>query len=164
MEDLNPHVRTGTPEDIDGIMKLAKMAVEENGLVVPNYDKILEEIWSGLTRQFGIMGVIGSDRDNPEGFILLRVEPLWYSDDVSLVERVVFVHPDFRSAKGGRARKLCEFAKKVSEELHMPLIIGILSTQRSMSKVKLYKRQFGEPTGAYWILNGETGAWKDTPH
>jgi len=155
------NVRVGTPEDVDGMMQLALAACEENGLTNPNPTKLLNEIWAGLTRQYGIVGIIGRPGEQFEAAILLRTEPLWYSDDLTIVERAIFVHPDFRSAKGGRARKLCEFAKQTAEVLQIPLVIGILSSQRVEGKVRLYERQFGPQSGAYWIYGKRTGEWKD---
>lgn len=161
MENNNITVRIGTPEDVDGMMTLALAACEENGLTRPNPMKLLAEIWAGLTRQRGIVGIIGEYGKPLEAAILLRTEELWYSDDMTLVERAVFVHPEYRSAKGGRARLLCEFAKHASEILQMPLVIGILTSQRASGKIRLYERQFGEQSGAYWIYGKKTGDWKE---
>ena len=150
-------VRTGTPEDIDGMMELALAACAENGLTNPNPLKLLNEIWSSLNLHHGIVGIIGEPGKTPEAAILLRIESLWYTDDLSVVERAIFVHPEYRSAKGGRASKLCFFAKKTAKTLGYPLVIGILSSQRTEAKVRMYERQFGPPAGALWIVNGETG-------
>ena len=85
---------------------------------------------------------------------------MWYSDDEILEERAVFIHPDFRAAKGGRARKLCEFSKQVSDELGIPLTIGVMSSQRTAGKVRMYERIFGPPSGAYFLYGTRTGTWK----
>ena len=154
-------VRIGVPEDVDGMMELSLNACAENGLTDPNPRKLLEHIWPSLHQDHGIVGVIGPIGGKLEAAILLRTEPLWYSDKLSLVERAVFVDPEYRSAKGGRAGRLIEFAKTAAESLEIPLVIGILSSQRASSKVKLYERHFGQPSGAYWLWHGTTGAWKD---
>ena len=154
-------VRIGTPEDVDGMMALAMAACAENGLTDPNPMKLLGQIWPSLNQEHGIIGVIGPVGGRLEAAILLRTEPLWYSDKLSIVERAVFVDPEFRNAKGGRAARLIEFAKTASESLDMPLVIGILSSQRAASKVKLYERHFGAPSGAYWIWHGKTGDWQN---
>ena len=151
-------VRTGTPADVHLMMDLALAACEENGLSRPNPEKLLNEIWSSLNLHFGVVGIIGEQGKPLESAILLRTESLWYSDELSLVERAIFVAPDFRQAKGGRASRLCEFAKSAAEKLGLPLVIGILSNHRTEAKVRLYTRHFGTPTGAYWIVNGHTGA------
>jgi hypothetical protein len=154
---MDTTVRIGNETDVDGMMALALAACDENGLTNPNPLKLLSEIWAGLTRNHGIVGIIGEPGQQFEAALLMRVESLWYSDEPSLVERAIFVHPDYRNAKGGRARKLCEFAKSAASVLELPLVIGILSSQRTESKVRLYERQFGKPSGAYWIVGGVTG-------
>ena len=153
-------VRVGTPEDVDDIMNLALSACEENGFVEPNPAKLLQEIWHGLNLEKGVVGVIG-DRGKPEGAVLLRIGSMWYSDHEVLEEKAIFIHPEYRNAKGGRARWLCEFSKQVADSLGIPLIIGVLSNNRTKAKVRLYERQFGEPSGAFFLYNARTGAFRD---
>jgi hypothetical protein len=119
--------------------------------------KVLEQIWAALNRDRGLCGVIGPTGGQVEGAILLRITDLWYSDVPVLEEKGLFLAPEFRSAKGGRARRLCEFAKVAADTLGIPLIIGVLSNSRTEAKVRLYKRQFGEPTGAFFLYGATTG-------
>jgi len=154
-------VRVGGPEDLHEIMKMALMVCDENGLSEPNIDKILYDVVPSLHQDRGIIGVIGPVGGPLEGFVLLRIGNLWYSDTSIIEEKTVFVHPDFRSAKGGRARKLCEFSKKTADELKMTLMIGILSNQRTESKIKLYNRLFGKPSGVTYTYGAKTGEWKE---
>lgn len=151
------HVRVGTPEDLEGCMFLLLQAIEENGIGEGAPDKLLSQVWPSLHQDGGVVGIIGSDPQRPEGVILLRIESLWYSNSPVIAEKFVFVHADYRSAKGGRARKLCEFSKKVSDEMGMPLIIGIVSNDRTKGKVKMYERLLGPAAGAYFLYNGKTG-------
>lgn len=153
------NVRIGEPEDVDDVMSLALSACEENGFVDPNSSKLLNEIWHGLNLEKGVVGIIG-ERGKPEGAVLLRVGAMWYSDHEVLEEKAIFIHPDYRSAKGGRARRLCEFSKQVSDSLGLPLIIGVLSDHRTEAKVRLYERQFGRPSGAFFLYNARTGAFQ----
>ena len=156
MSDI--HVRVGTPDDIHQFMDLCLQGSAENGFVQPDAQKLLAEVWPALNREGGICGVIGKPgAEHFEGGVLLRTCRLWYSDQLVLEERGIFVHPEYRAAKGGRARKLCEFAKAAADKLNMPLLIGVLSNERTEGKVKLYERIFGKPAGAYWLLNAETG-------
>jgi hypothetical protein len=152
-------VWVGNPEDVDDIMELALAACGENGFVEPNPTKLLSEIWPALNRDKGIIGVVGIPGQKPQGAILLRIGNIWYSDAEILEERAVFIHPDYRSAKGGRARKLCEFGKKVADELDIPLTIGVLSNHRTAGKVRMYERIFGKPSGAYFLYGVRTGEW-----
>jgi GNAT superfamily N-acetyltransferase len=150
-------IRIGVPEDIDEMMALSASACDENGFTNPNPAKILHEIWPALNRDHGLVGIIGKAGGKAEGAVLLRIISTWYSDDLVLEERAIFIHPDFRSAKGGRARKLCEFSKQVADGLGIPLMIGVLSNHRTEAKVKLYERAFGAPAGAFFLYGAKTG-------
>jgi hypothetical protein len=154
-------VRIGTPADVHKMMDLALAACDENGFIEPNPAKLLQEIWPALNQERGLVGIIPGTDGALEGAVLLRVGNMWYSDHEVLEEKAIFIHPDFRSAKGGRARKLCEFSKHVSDSLGVPLIIGVLSNHRTEAKIRLYERQFGKPSGAFFLYNATTGGWKD---
>jgi hypothetical protein len=152
-------VWVGNPDDVDDVMELAITACGENGFVAPNPMKLLSEIWPALNKDKGIVGIVGVPGKKLQGVILLRIGNIWYSDEEILEERAVFIYPEFRSAKGGRARKLCEFGKKVSNELGIPLTIGVLSNHRTEGKIRMYERIFGKPSGAYFLYGVRTGEW-----
>jgi len=154
-EDLG--VRVATPDEVHDVMAGAMEACAENGFVNVNQVKLLGQIWDALNLQNGIVGVIG-EPGKLEGGILLRVTEMWYSDDRILEEKALFIHPEYRNAKGGRARRLCEFAKRAADNLEIPLLIGVLSNNRTVAKIRMYERQFGEPSGAFFLYNGRTGS------
>jgi hypothetical protein len=154
-------VRLGTPDDLDELMGLALTATEENGFLNPSIYQLLQQLWPAVNRDHGLVGCIGKPGGIIEGAILLRIGKTWYSDDDVLEEKAIFIHPDFRQAKGGRAARLCEFSKQASDTLGIPLVIGVLSNQRTAGKIRMYKRQFGEPAGAYWLYNAKTGQHGD---
>lgn len=154
-------VRIGGPEDVDAIMELAMSACSENGFVVPSPQKLLHEIWPALNLDQGVLGVIGAPGEKMEGAVLLRIGSMWYSEDPVVEEKAIFIHPDYRSAKGGRARRLCQFSKQVADNLGIPLIIGVLSNHRTAAKVRLYERQFGKPSGAFFLYGATTGMSKE---
>jgi hypothetical protein len=156
-------VRVGVPEDMDGLMRLSDEVARENGISQPDFNRVAAEMWASLHREHGIVGVIGEPGAPLEAFVLLRIGQTWYSEGNIIEERTVFVSKKYRSAKGGRARKLCEFSKKVSQELEMPLLIGVLSHQQTEAKMRLYRRLFGEPSGAFWLWGAETGEWSNRP-
>ncbi len=151
-------VKVGTPEDLDELMALSSLACDENAFVSPTPYMVLENIYAALHQNAGLCGKIVGDDGRIEGAILLRITNLFYSDQPILEEKGVYVHPDFRSAKGGRARLLCEFAKAAAEKLGIPLLIGVLSNTRTEAKIRLYKRQFGEPAGVFFLHNARTGS------
>jgi hypothetical protein len=150
-------VRIGTPDDVDGMMEIALAACAENGFVDPNPQRLLAEIWPALNRDHGIVGIIGNPGERLEGAVLLRVGAMWYSDLQVLEEKAIFIAPEFRSARGGRARRLCEFSKQAADGLGLPLIIGVLSNHRTAGKVRMYRRIFGEPSGAFFLYGARTG-------
>jgi hypothetical protein len=154
-------VRIGTPDDVHPMMDLAMQACDENGFVDPNPQKLLAEIWPALNLDNGIVGIIQDEGGSLEGAILLRVGAMWYSDAQVVEERAIFVHPNFRSAKGGRAKRLCEFSKKVADTLSLPLMIGVLSNHRTAGKIRMYQRIFGEPSGAFFLYGAKTGQYKE---
>lgn len=153
-------IRIGTPDDIDAMMNLAMMATDENSFVDPEPAKLLNDMWPALNNDHGLVGIIGEPGGQIEAAILLRTGKMWYSDKDVLEEKAIFVHPDYRSAKGGRAGKLCDFAKDVADSLGIPLIIGVLSNTRTEAKVRLYKRKFGEPAGAFFLYGAKTRSSK----
>lgn len=150
-------VRTGTTEDFNSMMDLTLAATQENAFVKPDIEKLANVIWGALSIQTGICGVIGPVGGKLEGAVLLSMGELWYSKELILEEKAIYVDPEYRSAKGGRARKLAEFAKGVSEGLTIPLAIGVLSTTRTEAKIRLYERVFGAPAGVYFLHGAKTG-------
>lgn len=156
-------VRVGTPDDVHPVMELAQMGAEENGFMEPNPAKLLVDVWAALNLDHGIMGLIGDPGARLEGAVLLRIAPVWYGDLPFIEERAIYVHPEYRNAKGGRAARLVEFSKTVSDNLKMPLMIGVLSNHRTEAKVRLYERMLGQRAGAIWLYNGSTIAGKEMP-
>lgn len=151
------HVRIGTPDDVHPMMEIAMLACAENGFANPVPEMLLQHIWAALNLDHGICGIIGEPGAQIEGTVLLRVGTPWYSLDPVIEEKAIFVHPDFRAARGGRAAKLCEFSRDTSDRLDMPLTIGVLSSARTAAKVKMYTRIMGPPSGAYWLYGVKTG-------
>jgi len=150
-------IRIGTPHDLDELMALAIAASDENGFLQPSVRRLLEQIWPAVHQDNGLMGCIGKPGGIIEGAILLRIGTMWYSDDLVIEEKAIFIHPEYRAAKGGRAKRLCEFSKEVSDTLGIPLVIGVLSNSRTEAKVRMYERQFGKPAGAFWLYGATTG-------
>ena len=157
-------IRIGTPEDLDGMMRIAMMACEENGFLDPNPGKLAAEMWPALHQDHGIVGIIGPQDGEIEGAVLLRIGDMWYSDAQVVEEKAIFIHPEYRSAKGGRAKRLCEFSKRVADTLGIPLIIGVLSNSRTEAKVRMYRRIMGPEAGAFFLYGAKTGTNSRTEH
>lgn len=156
-------VRIGFPEEEEAILDMAIKGWEENGINSADREKMRGMIRPALYLHEGMVGVIGERGGKLEAAIVLRTGKLWYSDDWILEEKAIYVDPEFRKAKLGRARMLIEFSKKVSDGLGIPLLIGVLSTHRTKGKVKLYERQFGESAGAFFLYGVKTGLQNSDP-
>jgi len=154
-----PVVRVATVDDLDDVMRLAMQMGDEQAFLPHTAELGLQQVWPALNLDNGICGIIKPDGGEVEGIIVLRIGKMWYSNEKALEEKFVFVPPEFRSAKGGRGRKLCEFAKRTAKELNLPLMIGVLSNHRTAGKIKLYERIFGPPAGAFFLYNGKTNTF-----
>lgn len=160
--DNRLNVRIATKDDVTDIMDLAVLGCVENGFVDYDNSKVLQDIWLALTTPWGLVGVIG-ERGKPEAAVLLRIFEPWYSTSLVMEERAIFVHPDYRSARGGRAARLVEFSKMAADTHGIPLLIGVLSNHRTAGKIRLYERQFGPQAGAYFLYGAHTGGAVESP-
>ena len=147
----NLQIRLATTDDMTEVMRLAVAACQENAFLNASQELLAREIWPALCQDHGLCPVIGPKSGEIQGLVLLRCGRMWYSEDPVLEEKAVFIYPQYRSAKGGRARRLIEYSKHVADTLGMPLIMGVLSGTRTKGKLALYSRQFGEPMGAFWL-------------
>ena len=157
----NLQIRIATADDMDEVMKLAVMACEDNSFLDFSPEMLAQIIWPALHQDKSLFAVIGPPGGAIQGFVLLTIGTMFYSPKPCLEERCLWVHPDFRSAKGGRAKKLLDFTKETSDKLGMPLIIGIMSTKRTEGKTALYRREFGEPAGAFFMYGAQCGNHKE---
>jgi N-acetylglutamate synthase-like GNAT family acetyltransferase len=158
--DTELSIRLATPDDLDEVMQLAFMACEDNGFLDYSPELLAREIYPALCLDHGLFPVIGPPGGEIQGFVLLRIGTMFYSTRQCLEEKCLWVHPEHRAARGGRARKLLEYTKKSADTLGLPLIIGIMTSRRAEAKVRLYERTFGPPTGAFFLYGAESGKAK----
>lgn len=136
-------------------MALLRLLHAENSLegFAMDEDMVRNTLRRAFNRQGGIVGVIG-EPGHLEAGIYLSLSQMWYSAAWHLAELWNFVHPDHR--RSPHAKSMIAFAKHCAEELSVPLIIGIVSNERTEAKVRLYERQLAKPAGAFFIWNGRT--------
>src|SRR5437879_10465909 len=148
-------VRRAMPEDRDGVWELLRLLHAENAMFSLSDDKLNwllnrvlqpESIPEGDTGARGFMGVIGP-LGALEGFILMMLGTFWYSDDIILEEYANFVHPDHR--RSDHAKVLLSYSRHISDQVGIPLVVGIISNIRTAAKVRLYRRQLPE-AGSRW--------------
>lgn len=155
-------VRIAVPEDEAALMALCEEARAEQGEHPLNAGKLRAILQRGIALQNAIIGVIGPV-GAPLAYIVILVDPIWYSDDKQLLELTSFVHPNARKAfvaadgtikNPTLGKELIAFAKKCADETGMHLTIGVMSNIRTEAKVRLYERQLPK-AGAFFIYRPE---------
>ena len=143
-----PDVRLALPEDFQGIISLMKKAAAEDSQHCVNDEKVIAMVMRYYNQQGALLAVIG-DIGQPVAYVLSVIDFIWYSDDAQLLELSLFVDENHR--KSTYAKQLMIFAKKAAEGLSLDLTIGVFHNQRTDAKIRLYRRQFGEQIGAYFM-------------
>ncbi len=140
-------------EDEDAVFAMLLGLHEENGLFTVDEDKVRGVIREATEQRGGIIGVIRG-AEGLEASIGLAVEQWWYTNDWCVSERWVYVVPAAR--RKNHAKKLIDYARWCAESLGVPLECGIMSTNRTAAKERLYERKL-TPIGRYfmWVPGGE---------
>lgn len=141
-------IRTATPDDVDDVMALLRLMHHENGRGPLDETKVRATVLRGANKQRGFIGLIG-EPGVPQASIGLFIGSFWYTEAEHLADLWNFVHPGFR--RSSHARDLIEWAKAWSDQLGIPLGMGVMSIDRVWEKVQLYERRLGPPVGAaFW--------------
>ena len=105
----------------------------------------------GLPAFIGLTGEFG----NITGSIYLSMEtPLWYTRQIGLVERWLYVAPDYR--RSHIAAVLIDFAKQAADAAQTKLFVGHTTPGREAAKERFYRRHF-TPVGAFYVYDGTAG-------
>lgn len=143
-------VRIAMPEDELAILEMLHEGHDENGLFSFSDKKALETIKRATERRGGIIGLIDGPDGKPVAAVYLILDNLWYTEKWHLSELFAFVLKPYRASS--YATDLIDWAKKISDAMHLPMTMGILSTKRTEAKVRLYRR-FMKPIGAFFGHN-----------
>ena len=143
------HVRMAKPEDEAAIFALCVELCEEGQLFEMDPETVLDIIRSCTLGYGGIIGVIEGKKEL-EGVICLSTDKYWYAKNWFLGEVFNFVPEKYR--KSTRAKSLLAFAKKCSDDLKIPLVVGIVSNNKTEPKIKLLERQLPK-AGAFFMYN-----------
>jgi len=157
-------VRIDQPSDEDEIMQLFTLMHSEGGLMPLDEMEARSMLHRVFNRQGGILGVIG-EPGHIKAMIYLLISKFWYTKHFHLEELFNFVRPDCRldgeSAKERYGTKLIQFAKKCSDEIGLPLTIGVLTNIRMEAKVRMYQRELGVPAGAWFVHFPNGTSWQN---
>lgn len=151
-------VRKAVPADEPELMEICRELHAENGMFEMNESKVRHMLERAFTQQGALIGALGAT-GSIEGAIFMLITSFWYTNDWCLEELFNYVRPEHR--RSTNAKELINFGKRCSDELGIPLVIGVVSNERTKAKVGLYQRQLADPVGAYF-LHRPVGAL--TPH
>jgi len=141
-------VRKAVKADEPAILDLCKENHAENGqfsLAMPKVEGMVRRAFDAGGAIIGITGSPG----RVEGAILLLITQFWYTEDWCLEEIFNYVKPEYR--RSTHAKDMIKFGMRCSDELHIPLVIGVVANERTRAKMELYRRQLGDPVGGYFL-------------
>lgn len=140
-------VRIAGPQDWDEVFRLLRLAHDESGFLpfdLPKVEWLVQRmLWperlaptdTGLR---GLIGVIG-EPDQLEGLAFIVIGTIWYASKPHLEELVVYVEPEYRPQR--HVLTLIEWMKDQSRISGLPLLTGVMSTERTEAKIRLYSRE-----------------------
>lgn len=149
-------VRLAQPSDEPELLRLFKLMHAEGGMRPLDLDCVRETFAKAFDRKGGILGVIGAP-GHIRAFQFLMITRWYYTRENHLEELWNWVHPDHRNSD--YSKLLIEHAKRCSDEISasmkekVPLLMGVLTNKRMAAKVRLYRRFFGIPVGAFFVHN-----------
>lgn len=141
-------VRKAAPRDREPVLEICRQNHAENGQFSLSMAKVEGMVDKAFNSGGAIIGLVGG-HNRIEGAILLNIGQFWYTDDWCVEEIFNYVHPEFR--KSTHAKDMIDFGKRCSDELAIPLVIGVVSNERTRAKMELYRRRLGDPVGGYFI-------------
>lgn len=140
-------VRKARPTDRANILEMCEENHRDNGQFSLDMGKVEMMIDRAFNGGGAIIGVVGNNA--VEGMMVLLISQFWYTNDWCLEEIQNYVRPAFR--KSTHAKDMINFGMRCSDELGIPLVIGVVSNERTRAKMELYRRQLGDPCGGYFL-------------
>src|SRR3989304_10419032 len=145
-----PTVRLAEPADYPQIISMGEEVNVENGHSTIDYPTAEAAIMQAINRHQSMIGLVGPV-GGIQGIVMLRFANFWCSKDVFLDELFLYVHPEYR--KTAVAKTLINFAKETADKLKLPLMIGVMSSERTQTKLRLYRKHLGDPVGGYFYVH-----------
>ncbi|CAH1696813.1 hypothetical protein CHELA1G11_70038 [Hyphomicrobiales bacterium] len=148
-------VRIATPEDEEGVMELCRLMHAETAFFALDENLVREMMRPSLRQEGGVVCVIG-EPGKLGAIINLTFQSHWYSHEMFLTDRMTFVHPDHRNSD--HITRLIQYAKTLADLSGCALLLGITSSKRTEAKVRLLRRELGEPVGALFFYDARPRA------
>lgn len=155
-------VRIAKPEDHQEVWRLFLQGYRENAMFPIAPDKVdwminralapdmIAEWDNGLRGAIGVIGPVGA----LEALVFVALGEYWYTRRKHIEEFIVYVDPECR--RSHHVDALHAWMQEQVEKTNLPLITGILSTERTEAKCRLYRRHFAK-VGEFFYL-GPKGA------
>lgn len=141
-------VRKALPADKPELMDICREGFAEHGMFNMSEPRVETMIDRAFNRGGAVIGVLG-DTGRIQGAIYLLISQFWYTEQWCLEELFNYVKPEYR--RSTNAKDMISFGKRCSDEIDIPLVIGVVSNERTKPKMELYRRQLGEPVGGYFL-------------
>lgn len=154
----NAEVRLAVPSDEPELLHLIQIMHAEAGWRPLDIERAREMLAMAFERRGGIVATIGGP-GRIRALLGLQIACAWYTKVNHIEELFCWVHPEHRHSD--YAKILTDYAKKCSDDISreagfkVPLLIGVLTHQRMAAKVRLYRRFFGLPVGAFFVHNAD---------
>lgn len=140
-------VTKAKPEDRSTILEICERNWSENGQFSYSPKKVEAMVDRAFSGGGAVIGRVGDAQI--EGVILMVLGQHWYTEAWSLEEVMSYVLPEYR--RSTHAKDMIKFAKRCADEIGIPLVIGVVSNDRTKAKIELYRRQLGDPVGGYFL-------------
>lgn len=141
-------VRLATRADETDLMRLCRQLHSDNGIFEMDDAMVRAMLHRAFNREGGIIGVIDG-KNEIEAALYMLISNFWYSTQHHLEELFSFVREPYR--RSTHAAELIKFAERCADTLNLKLLIGVLTSHRMESKVRLYRRELGMPAGAFFV-------------
>ena len=149
-------IRLASSSDEAEVLKLLQVMWKENGWRPLDVDCARTMFARAFDRKGGLLAVIGAP-GHIRAMMFLLLTCAWYTSEPHIEELFCWVHPEHRHSD--YSKLLIEYAKKCSDDISadsgrkVPLLMGVLTHKRMAAKVRMYRRFFGIPVGAFFVHN-----------
>jgi|SRR5580765_4032756 len=152
-----PEARLALPSDEDALLDILTQNHAENGIGPLSAALVKRAIREGTRARGAIIGVVDGDNEIA-GTVGLVFDSWWYSDPTDpgatlLRDRWVYVRHAYRDGECFDA--LWKFATNAADEMSremgrpIPLLMGVMATDRVEAKLRLYSRRLPLAGGAF---------------